>query len=142
VGPCIPEYLCEVYPSLLIDVSSVLHACASAHRSALGPAASGLPFASPGARRRTRREVVLLTCIGTTVQAVGQDELFGPLPTITTTSRSGVVASLGSDSYVVYIADEDGRGAVCVVVVCVCVCVRGCVRVVCASCVCPCVSHA
>ena len=59
-----------------------------------------MPFASPGTRRRTRREVVLLACIGTTVQAVGQDELFGPLPTITTTSRSGVVAIVGSDSYV------------------------------------------
>jgi hypothetical protein len=94
------------------------------HRSALGPAASGLPFASPGARRRTRREVVLLACIGTTVQAVGQDELFGPLPTITTTSRSGVVVSLGSDSYV-DIADEDGRGAVCVCGACAACVVRG-----------------
>ena len=59
-------------------------------------------FASPSAaaRRRSRRELVVLACVGSTVVAVGQDELFGPMPAITTTSRSAVPSVGGADSYV------------------------------------------
>jgi hypothetical protein len=69
-----------------------------------GPPIGGVPrnallspagLASPS-KRRLCREAVLLACIGSTLQSVGQDELFGPLPSITTATR--ITQGRSSDS--------------------------------------------